>query len=191
MKTGKQEGFVLVTVLVLMLLLTIVVVMNMKTNVTNYQLTSNHAANQQTFNYAESGLIVVSSIIDDHLAKRDWTGVTMPKGLSVVTPVSGGTDVPTLLDDTTESGSMYGSTHGLTRDFEYTMGDVTANIYVIKGQRYKNAGVSSAMLSGYLGLGKSEAKGGVNTIFEVRSEGEGVKGAKSVTASDYNALLLF
>lgn len=190
----KQQGSVLITALMFLTVLTLVGVVSMQSTSMDYQTSNNAVLHERAFYFSENGRSAMASVIDDHLFERGWTdNITLPTGLAI-------SDTSKDLYNGNDAGEDLGSASTLTVDAthqldgngdgDYTDGeDSNAKVMVYKTQTTWADGAGTAMLSGYEGLGKAAAAGGVHVYFELRSRGETVAGAQATTATEYRAIL--
>lgn len=189
-----QKGAVLITALMFLTVLTLVAVVSMQSTSLDYKMSTNSVMRDRAFYFSENGRKAMGSILDDHLFERGWTGnITMPTGLTIVDTSKDMYNGNEAGEDLNNAATLtVDATHQLdgNGDGDFTDGeDSNSEVIVYKTQTSWASGAGTAMLSGYEGLGKAAAAGGVHVFFEIRSRGESVAGAQATTATEYRAIL--
>jgi hypothetical protein len=195
----SQQGYVLITAMIFLAILTLVAVVSMQSTTFGYQMSTNMVVKDRTFQFSETGRTGMAQVMDAHVFERGWnSAVMLPSGLDILDKDSSGGDDDLYLSNETGE-DLYDDTSIVT-DANYQVdgngdgdyvdgGDINAGISVYKTQAINAPGAGTAMSSGYEGLGKSVAAGGLHMYFELRSRGQSITGAQSVTASEYRVVV--
>jgi len=185
----KQQGVALIIGLVFLGAVSIVGIAVMQNTQISYQLSANQAYSEKAFQSSESARSSLGQSIADYVYDRAW--VSVPSHLTVLDKDSNdGPDSP--LDDNGSGENLYSQdTLAVDMEFNWASGDekLDADIYVVKTQRMIQGGAGAQQLSGYEGFGKAAAAGGGALFFEIRSKGTSNRGATSLTASEYRAVI--
>ncbi len=192
----RDRGMVLVTALVLLAVLTLVAVVAMRTTTLDLRMTTNTMLKARAFQNSEGARVQTPGPFDEHLFNQGWpdtlTGGTRPANLF--------TDLPDGLDIVDASKNLFDLDEGVkTWVMTYRLDgnadsevkhktpapqDISADIHVTNLGASLASGASTAMVSGYEGLGKGSAGGGSYLIFDVQSEGYAANRTKATTGSD-------
>lgn len=195
--TDNEEGFVLVTALLIMLVLTIIGIAANRNTSTELQIAGNDRTHKQTFYEADGGTEFAAEVLEQNIACIDFDD-TAPGTTSVVTPGPGPAGSIVLDNSIAVSGSSLrlwqngigtwagaGSSYPAddARDMwfppEYQPGEPHTNI-TVEGTSELNTGGSIIMAAGYLGLGRSIGSGGVKLEYEIFSQRVGRNNSESV-----------
>lgn len=195
--TDNEEGFVLVTALLIMLVLTIIGIAANRNTSTELLIAGNDRTHKQTFYEADGGTEFAAEVLEQNIACIDFDD-TAPGTTSVVTPELGPAGSIVLDNSIAVSGSSLrlwqngigtwagaGSPYPAddARDMwfppEYQPGEPHTNI-TVEGTSELNTGGSIIMAAGYLGLGRSIGSGGVKLEYEIFSQRVGRNNSESV-----------
>ncbi len=191
----KQSGAILVTALIFLTVLTLVGVTTLKGTALEYQVTMNNVFQTRAFFSSESARTAFTEVLDDHVYYRNWSDVTLPVGLSLIDSEkdlfveNDSGEAPTMNSGILSTDATM-RINGDGRPGYASGGDIKGDVSVYKTRVAIANGSGAAMVSGYMGLGKSSANGGAAIFFEVRSTGESALGATAITGSEYRALVV-
>lgn len=197
----EQSGFILVTAMLILLVLTIMGIAMNRTTVTEMQIAGNDRLHKQSFYQADGATEFAAEALEQNIAclnfAQNGTGST-----SIATPEPG-----TVLDGNiaVRNSSLqfwqnvigtYSSLPGnppfpsdIYRDMwlppTYTSGAPHTNI-AIEGISDFTAGASILFASGYLGLGRSMAAGGVTLDYTIDAQRIDLNNAESVIRVRYH-----
>lgn len=190
----SQSGMVLVICLIMLLVLTLVAAVAMRTTTVDLQMTTNTMLKARAFQGAESGRVVSTGVISDHVYHRGWPGnisatsnFTLPDDLTLTDSNS-----ELWVSNNADLGDMSAGAEDMTYmvdgngDGDYDdQEDINSRIYVTKLATVAAPGSSTNQVSGYEGLGAGAAGGGAYIFFDVRSRGSAPGNARDITGVDY------
>lgn len=183
----SQNGFALVTGLILMLVVTVAVLSSTEMTVLNYRIATNTALKAESFHASESGREAAGEAVQQYLWERTWTGTTLPTGLTYAASFD-------VLEVDGPSESRL-STASLDIDMQYNVAasadgeSINSDIYVLKGDVDTSNMSGLQQLSGYHGAGRGAATGGTFLWLELRSVGYSSASAETITSSDFRAII--
>lgn len=196
-RTGNEDGFVLVTALLIMLVLTIIGIAANRNTSTELMIAGNDRTHKQTFYEADGGTEFAAEVLEQNIACIDFdSSGPGSDSLPVSTPVPAGS---IMLDDSiaVSGGSLRLWQNGMgtwagvadpypadnARDMwfppNYQPGEPHTNI-TVEGTSELNTGGSIIFAAGYLGLGRSIGSGGVKLEYEIFSQRVGRNNSESV-----------
>ena len=179
--TPHEEGFVLVTTLLVMLVLTIIgIAANTNTSI-ELQIAGNDKVHKKTFYAAEAGAILGAEVLEQNM--------NCPTGFSAgSSPLEGKILVPNLIFAHQEPPAITDISSIVDNDdkadvafynVDITNGDPGTYLY-IWGNTNMAPGGSLIMAAGYEYLGKSSAGGGVYMLFDIYSKHLGLTNSESI-----------
>lgn len=187
MQTAKtQQGYVLITGLILILVITIVTTSSMQGTNLDYKISANSVFKDIAFQSSESGRSAAGEGISFFVYNREFSGHEVP-GLTYTENYNPRTDsvadTENLYDTASMSADMF---------FDVSHDDIEnleADISIVKAEGVDTGRSGVQQLSGYRGSGKGAASGGVNLLYEIRSIGT-VPNTKAVavTASEFRVI---
>ena len=196
-RTGNEEGFVLVSALLIMLVLTIIGIAANRNTSTELLIAGNDRTHKQTFYEADGGTEFAAEVLEQNIACIDFND-SAPGTTSVLTPGLGPLGSAVLDKSIAVSGNSLqlwqngmGTWNGAgnpypadnARDMwfppEYKAGEPHTNI-TVEGTSELNTGGSIIFAAGYLGLGRSIGSGGVKLEYEIFSQRVGRNNSESV-----------
>ncbi len=183
-----QEGFVLVTGLILLVVIAVAAISGMRSSNLDYKMASNTAFKDQSFQASETGRIAAGDAINQYMDERAWDNVTTNIGLSytsTLNPLKQNANTENLFD-----------TKSLVKDMDFKIdkgtkvSKVESEVYITRVPGVHSvAGMGTQQFSGYDGAGKGLGASGSAIYFELRSRGKGNGGAETVTASEYRTFI--
>ncbi len=189
----RQSGVVMVTALLILLVFTLVAVMSMDSTQLGYQMSTNYAYSETSFNASESGRKAMADIIDEVIYERSWDA---PRSLPAFANLkaSGNFEFAAVETAAEIASPWKGMRNSSNIDLSLSVTEgskkvLAADVAMVQGVKRKLAGSSLATHQGYEGLGKSVAKGGYAMYIEMRSLGDGPRNAASLTASEYRSII--
>lgn len=180
----RQNGYVLITGLIFILVIAVVTTSSMQSSNLGYKISTNVALKDLAFQGSESGRIAAGVSLRDYVYDLSWptvTGLTNKESAYKADLDTLGVD-ENLLDTSSLDVDMAYAIEG--EDIE----NINADVSLVKAPGGINDRSGMQQLSGYEGLGKGAAAGGVQLIWEIRSQGSGAAGARAVTASEYRVI---
>lgn len=196
MKSQTQTGMVLVICLIMLLVLTLVAAVAMRTTTVDLQMTTNTMLKTRALQGSESGRVIASSVISDHVYYRGWpwnvsatANFTIPGELTVTDTnsefwVSNNAPLGDLSAGSEDLTYMVDGTDPVDGDYD-DQEDINSTIYVTKVATVPAPGSSTAQVAGYEGLGAGAAGGGAYIFFDIRSRGTAPGNARDITGVDY------
>ncbi len=207
-RRSLSHGMALVTGLLLMLALSIVAIAAMQVTSMGYKMSANSANQSRARQISESARMALSSVLPEHIFRREWTGIDLADGLTIKDKDSSGS-----------ADKLYGSNiecpaggcfnhDSLTEDAVFAIDmdnadadddvetgtgdplDLRASIAVYQTATLLDKGAGTAMVAGYMGLGKGAAGGGTLLHFYVRSDGNSALNAQVTTSTDVKTRVL-
>ncbi|NOY62953.1 MAG: hypothetical protein GXP10_07370 [Gammaproteobacteria bacterium] len=202
-----QSGYVLVTSLLFLLVLTMVAVVSTQTTTLELRMSANNVAKGRALESSEALRHFAGEVVDAHTFHQGWPvslgggiqdkefGVTFPAGINFVNKTDGVPNNMYLLGSN-GAGENPLDPSTLVNDITYQVDgngdgdlddgvDISASVSIYRLPATSAKGSNIAMVSGYLGLGRSAAGGGSNIYYLLRSTGTSAGGARAVTASEY------
>ncbi|WP_428624221.1 pilus assembly PilX family protein [Sedimenticola sp.] len=200
MRIKTQDGAVLVVGLILLAVLSLVAVVAMQSTTLEQRMSTNAAFKMRTMESSEAGRLALSKVIDRHIFNRGWreqagaagtTDFPIPTGLTVQAYGSVVQPWEVKLYEIDAPGTYPVIDYSAAPPVVFDDGSTISNIFVVRTDVSFNQGSGARMHAGYLGLGVGAAGSGSQVMFEFRSVSadSAVRGARSVTASEYRALV--
>ena len=191
----RHRGMILVTALVLLAVLTLVAVVAMRMTTLDMRMTTNTMLKARAFQSSEGARVQVAEPLDEHVFNQGWSvddggdkpvaGFTpLPDGLEVI---DGTANVYDLVEGVKTPVMRYrldGDGNDEIDDTSPAPADMSADIAVTSLGASLAVGASTAMISGYEGLGKGAAGGGSYLVFDVESRGYAANRTIATTGSD-------
>ena len=194
-KDSNEEGYVLVTALIMLLLLTMIGLAANLTTTTELQIAGNDKVHKQTFYDADGGTEFAAEVLEQNIACVNFSSAGAGS-----TDISGG-DIALDGNIAVSSGSMQMWQNAIghwsssppypsdtARDLwyppVYASGDPHTNM-TVEGVADMTPGSSLIVAAGYLGLGRSAAQGGVTLEYEIYSQHLGKNNSESVIRVDW------
>lgn len=166
---SREEGMVLVLILMIVALLTLAGIAAINTSVTEVQTASNHMQQKVAFYAAEGGLEVASELLEQNLACT--SGFTEDEdGLGEATI---GTTRVTVLDFWKNLSVADPSDTSRDIYFPYDYGNGPHTNITIGGSTVYGKGSALQMAAGYEGKGKGAAGGGANILYDIHTQHQG------------------
>jgi len=165
--TNKQQGFVLVLVLVLMTIMTLLGIMVIDFSTIDLQITGNQKQVSIALEGADAGLDLSIPVIEQTLAAGalDDAGITAS---GVVTDL----DTTNLLDELTGLRNLDADTASATPDLRIaSLGGTEVQVDIDRMVSDIVAGGALEFASGYEGIGAGAAGGGISVLYRVTSQG--------------------
>lgn len=199
--TSLSHGMALVTGLLLLLALTIVAIAAMQITSMGYKMSANSANQSRARQISESARMALSSVLPEHVYRREWNGIDLATGLTIKDKDSSGSP-DKLFGGNTECTDGCFNHDALTEDAVFAIDmdnadadddvetgtsdplDLAASMAVYRTATHLDKGAGSAMIAGYMGLGKGAAGGGTLVHFYVRSDGNAASNARVTTSTD-------
>ncbi|MBV5305682.1 MAG: pilus assembly PilX N-terminal domain-containing protein [Desulfobulbaceae bacterium] len=174
---ANEQGFVLVTALIIMVLLTIIGIAATNTSVTEIQIAGNDKLQKQTFTQADGGTQMGSNLLEEN--------ISCPKGFVSAVPLQiGGAQVrvQNFWALETEPALPYPADDDGTplRHIRIPNNDAVphTNLFFF-GNSSLSTGNAIQMISGYEGTGYSAATGGGQLVTNINSQHTGVNNSVS------------
>lgn len=199
----NEDGFVLVTALLIMLVLTVIGIAMNRNTVTELQIAGNDRTHKQSFYEADGGTEFAAEVLEQNIAcvyfSTGGSGV-----VSTAAPENG------IVLDTSiavkqghyqfwqNPNGMYSQLAGTPpypsdtyRDLwlppGYAAGQPHTNITVeTTDEDARTVGASTVSQAGYLGLGRSAAAGGITLKYQIDSQRLGLNNSQSVVRVRYH-----
>jgi Tfp pilus assembly protein PilX len=182
----SDEGFVLVTALMMLVILTMLGMATIMTSTVELKIAGNDRLHKKTFYQADAGTetgsvltyenalcINSGGFTEDGTSGKTDIGFFKVLNLDFAEPEQGTTALP----DGANSDAVF-----------YTVsGDITAphTDYTVYGVAENTAGSGLQMISGYRGLGGGSAAGGTHILYAVNSHGLGPRNTRSTVTLDW------
>ncbi len=181
----SEEGFVLVTALMMLVILTMLGLATIMTSTVELKIAGNDRVHKKTFYKADAGTETGSVLTYENalcinssgFAETGTTGKAdfgfFKTSLNFAEPGQGTLTLP----DGTNSDALY-----------YTVsGDITEphTNFTVYGIAEKTAGSGLQMISGYRGLGGGSAAGGTHIRYAVNSQRSGSRNSRSTVTLDW------
>ena len=205
---SNEEGFALITALMIMLLLTILGIAANRNTVTELQIAGNDRLHKQTFydadggteygaevleqniaclEFASSGVGSTASgndvILDGNIAVYGGPSTGNPAGRDSLQLWQNGMGYWNSYDDDNDTTTPFSYPSDISRDMwyppNYALGDPHTNI-TVEGTADLTPGSSLLFAAGYLGLGRSIASGGITLQYEIFSQHLGRNNSESI-----------
>ncbi|MBU0945623.1 MAG: pilus assembly PilX N-terminal domain-containing protein [Proteobacteria bacterium] len=189
-KAGNEEGFVLITALMIMVVMTIIGIAATFNTTTEVQIAGNDRIHKETFYSADGGTEFAAEVLEQNIACLDFApngeGSKLFDGIN--TTLDGhiavsGTSLElwqNVIGTWSAAGTPYPS--DTARDLwyppVYAAGAAHTNI-TVEGIADITAGSSILQNAGYLGLGRSFASGGVTLDYEIYAQRLGERNSES------------
>ena len=184
----NQNGFVLITGLILLIIIAIAAIASMEMSNLDYRMATNSAFKAHSFQASETGRIAAGDAVNQFIYERSWSEVATHPGISIISGFSP-------LAENAASENLFNATT-LIKDMNFTVAGTTtiesvdADIYVVRApSAAAAAGGGLQQLAGYRGAGKGAAASGSAIYFELRAKGAGNGGAETTTASEYRSFI--
>jgi hypothetical protein len=183
-----EQGFVLVTALLIMLVLTIIGIAVTTNTSIELQVAGNDKVHKKTFYEAEAGAMLGVEVIEQNLNCSTGFSGQLLEGEVFVQEKQMWRNKPLRSDssrsicsvDFTDPAYYYQADAIRPWDGNGTPPAQEVNLLYIGGVREMLAGGSLQMASGYEGTGKSAAKGGVARVYDIYSRFDGLNGSQSI-----------
>jgi len=182
----SESGFVLITGLILILAISLVTISAMQGSNLDFKISANQSYKDIAFQNSESGRTVAGEALSHFIYERSWSGFNAT-GLTIPT------DYDPSTDKLADTENLY-ETSALNVDISYKLSStdietIESDLSIIKAEGVQKGKSSLNQLSAYEGLGKGAGSGGVQLLYEIRSQGKGPANAAAVTATEYKAAL--
>ena len=180
----NEEGFVLVTSLLIMLVLTIIGIAANRNTSTELKIAGNDRLYKENFYEADGVTELSAEVLEQNIACLDFSTTTLSG--------SGGYNI------NVESGSLGfwrnfpsgGIPTDSTRDFSFPDNDQLPHTNVIVGGNTKlTTGAAIQMAAGYEGLAKGIGTGGARLVYDINVQRVGPNNSESVICTKYEHLL--
>jgi hypothetical protein len=192
---GNEEGFVLVTALLILVTLTMMGIAVNRTTMTEWRIAMNDRLHKQTFYEADAGTELASEILEQSIAclgfDEDEDGKTL-KGYTDDYSVYIEKDSLGFWRNYSEGASRIPSDTPGGRDMyfpaNYATGEPHTNI-IIAGNTNLTTGAAIMMAAGYEGLAKGIGTGGATLSYDINVQRIGRDGSESLICVKYNHIL--
>lgn len=186
-----EQGFVLVTALLIMLVLTIIGIAVTNNTSIELQVSGNDKVHKKTFYEAEAGAMLATELLEQNLACATGFKATVP-GLAdiegtVRVQERGGNQLAfwtnTLMNATTLKNKFDNPLNSYDAAYPLQAGNLPTQevgYLYYGGQTSVLPGGALQMAAGYEGKGKSAAQGGVAKMFDIYSQYKGLVNSESV-----------
>ena len=182
-----ENGFILVTVMLILLILTLIGIM--ATNTTNVELmvSGNDKVHKQTFYQADGGTELAERLVFENAVcattKNGFTLATVGGRIVIKNPIfaeSNAVDPSLVSDDdlTNKRGAVYYPDGVLTDASPHTN-------FLSKFTKAFNPGSGLQMVSGYEGLGAGVAGGGMNRSYLISSQHFGLANSQTLLQTQW------
>lgn len=203
LESNKQSGAVLITTLMFLVVLTLVALVASQSTVLEARMSTNTIIKGRTLEHSEALRMGANDLIDGHLYNHgEWPLLFGGTKANSLFSIPTGINVVNLTDWGTVNGSLENLYAPATWIKDMTLRvdgngdgdydddvDQNADLYVYKTVTVKASGSGTAMVSGYLGAGKNDAKYGTQIFFDLRSVGNSAGNASTVTGSNYRYVM--
>lgn len=186
---NNDQGFVLVTALVLLVVLTLLSIFGTRSTVTELSISGNDRIHKNTFYQADGGTELLQQLLFDNaicsITQNGFTQTGTQDG-SPYADLNGAIRINDLtfaeqkgvtvsnISDTTRLGAYYP---------DQSMDDAQPHTnFYSTGQTTTNTGSGLQMISGYEGLGSGAAQGGSNKLYTFTSQHRGNSNSQSTIA---------
>ena len=192
-----EQGFVLITALLVMLVLTIIGIATTTNTSLELQIAGNDKVHKQTFYSAEAGAILGAELLEqnmncvtgfDSTGTVDGNPVAAIEGLIQVKTLDFAYNSPDL--DKYKSANLESTIMTDTlADFVFPIGGTELTYGYASGSTVMQAGGSLMMAAGYERKGKSAAAGGVSILFDIYSRHMGADESESIVLFGWRHLV--
>ncbi len=183
----SEEGFVLVTSLMMLVILTMLGLATIMTSTVELKIAGNDRVHKKTFYLADGGTEIGSVLTYENALCINSSGFTeggtvgmtdigffRVMNLDFGEPEQGTVDLP---DDATRDAVYYNTP--LKDD------KAPHTNFTVTGIAEKTAGSGLQMISGYRGLGGGSAAGGTHILYAVNANGSGPRNSQSTVTLDW------
>ena len=161
-----QSGSALIIVLVVLMAITALSIMAIRSGTTELEVATNDKFRKMVFSAADGANEMTTELIDQNILKRGFSG-----------PTYGGLQVPSLDFYINEENTVdpdLNQPSDTNFDIQApSLGDASVFLKVYGSTTKPAEGAGLEMASGYDGIGKSAAGGGVITMYDIRSLAQG------------------
>ncbi|MCI5165627.1 MAG: hypothetical protein D3903_05910 [Candidatus Electrothrix sp. GM3_4] len=191
---GNEEGFVLITALLVLLTLTMTGIAVNRSTMTEWRIAMNDRLYKQTFYEADAGTELASEVLEQSIACLGFDEEADGKTLDGKTPDYGVHIEEDSLgfwrNYSDQSASIMPSDDNRDLYFpaNYKSGEPHTNI-TISGNTKMTTGAAIMMASGYEGLAKGIGTGGATLGYDINVQRVGRDGTESLICIEYNHVL--
>jgi len=168
----NEEGFVLITALLMLVVLMIIGIAATNTTTIELQISGNDKVAKQTFYQADGGTNVGVSILEENITTSGFTAPGGYHGVNI-------TNTALYMNDHTATGVDA----TMTRDGEQT------EFRFLGGPIQSSPGSGAQMAAGYEGKGKSAASGGSFKVYDVEAKHFGANNSEAAVLIQWRHLL--
>ena len=181
---GSEKGFILILSLLLLLVATVLGVTALSTSTTNVMMSGNQRLSELNFAAADGGVSVSVPIINNTAFFGDVSSLYSSGSDPLVSnPVDFRDEIlgATIVD----CPNLSAGCPAPAPDIDFPLLDTNTYVDVDYLYAILNEGSSPEMVSGFDGLGKGSAAGGVSIYYEVTSVGQGLVGSETAVDAIY------
>lgn len=197
-RANDEQGFVLITALLVMLVLTIIGIATTTNTSLELQIAGNDKVHKQTFYSAEAGAIMGAELLEQNMnCVTGFTSTGVNAANEAIAAIEGSIQVETLdfaynspdLDKYKTANLETTIMTNSLADFFFPIGGTELTYGYASGSTVMQAGGSLMMAAGYERKGKSAAAGGVSILFDIYSRHLGRDASESIVLFGWRHLV--